>query len=249
MKSLVISASAAILLAGVSFPAQAQSVLGVVGPKGSDAAATLGSGDAGNSGLANVGVGGDNQVLDPNIGGTDSSIANATVGSGGGSAADADIDLLGGGANADVTVGGGGLAGVTVGVGSGGSGGSGASPAGNGSGAGGGVAAVTNARSATGALPDCDGVSGQQVQALLSSTQIDGSWQRASNVSIERVDVCPALRIQLSATLSSSGLGDQLQSAILSDPLLSASLARSSYSASRVFAVEQDGNTLTVYVY
>ncbi|MCR6634281.1 hypothetical protein [Devosia sp.] len=53
----------------------------------------------------------------------------------------------------------------------------------------------------------------------------------------------------LAAALTNSGLGNSLRSAINSDSLLSASIDRSSYNSNRVFAVQQRGNQLTVFVY
>ncbi|MBN9332555.1 hypothetical protein [Devosia sp.] len=95
----------------------------------------------------------------------------------------------------------------------------------------------------------CAGTSPREVERLIQGTQISGSWQRASNVQIRRVDLCPEMRSWLAAALTNSGLGPTLRSAVRSDSLLSASLDRSSYKSDRVFAVHQRGNQLTVFVY
>lgn len=245
MRLMTVTFLSAALLMGVSFPAQAQSLLGgVLGSKGDDAVVTLGSGDAGTSGLVNVGVGGSDQLLDVNVGGSGAgSLATATVGTRDG--VGADVNLLDGTARVGVGVGGsGGLLDVDIGVGgpggSNGNGGNGvlpgASMASTGSGGGAGAAA-------------CVGLSSSQLERLLRSTRIDGSWARASNVAIQPVSVCPEMRPWLAAALGNSGLGDSLRSAIAGDALLSASLSRTPYDAGRVFAVQRQGSQLTVFVY
>lgn len=73
-------------------------------------------------------------------------------------------------------------------------------------------------------------------------------WQRASNVRIVRIDVCPEARNKLLSAMRSSGLGSILWSAAARDTLIAASLSRTSYGAENVLAVQQTGNELTVYV-
>lgn len=275
MKRKLLSVLPLVFIASVSAPAQAQNLLGIIGGSGEDALVTIGSGNASNSGLVNLGVGGENQVLDAQIGGS-SNIANATVGSGGGSALKVDANVLGSAANVGATVGGGSLVDANVGllngtvgvgakvgggslanigvnVGGGGSGapGNGGNPGnggGNGGAGNGGGVPVFSASNG-GNAPACAGANPREVERLIQSTQIGGSWQRASNVQIRRVDMCPEMKTWLAAALTSSGLGNSLRSAINSDSLLSASLDRSSYGANRVFAVQQRGNQLTVFVY
>lgn len=247
MKRKLLSILPLVFIASVSAPAQAQNLLGIIGGSGEEALVTIGSGDASNSGLVNVGLGGD-QVLDAQIGGS-SNIASATVGSGGGNLLDADVGLLNGTLGVGATVGGGNLANVGVTIGGGGGGGT---VPGNNGGNG-----VVNGRgvpvlSASGngnAAAACSGTSPRQVERLIQGTQIGGSWQRASNVEIQRVDMCPEMQTWLAASLANSGLGNSLRSAINSDSLLSASIDRSSYNSNRVFAVHQRGNQLTVFVY
>jgi hypothetical protein len=57
------------------------------------------------------------------------------------------------------------------------------------------------------------------------------------------------MRSWLATNLRGSAFGSSLNSAIRTDSLLSASLARSSYGVDRVFAVEKRGNRLTMFVY
>lgn len=274
MKRKLLSILPLVFIASVSAPAQAQNLLGIIGGSGEDALVTIGSGDASNTGLVNVGLGGD-QVLDAQIGGS-SNIANATVGSGGGSALNADANVLGGAATVGATVGGGSLVdanvgllngtvgvgatvggdslaniGVNIGGGGGGAPGNGGNPGAGGGGVGnGGGAPIFSASGNNGGVPACSGsTSPREVQRMIQGTQIGGSWQRASNVQIRRVDMCPDMQTWLAAALTNSGLGNSLRAAISSDSLISASISRSSYNSNRVFAVKQSGNQLTVFVY
>ncbi|RYG57741.1 MAG: hypothetical protein EON56_01755 [Alphaproteobacteria bacterium] len=260
MKRYSLSFLPLVLLAGVSVPAQAQNLLGIIGGSGEEALITLGSGDASDSGLVNLGLGGDNQVLDLNVGG-ESNIANAQVGSGRGSVLDANANLLGGAADVGATVGGNsllnanvgllnGAVGVNANVGGNGNGNGPGAGNGNGNGAGNnGALRVFSAEDGGNTAPSCSGTSPRQVQRLIEGTEIGGDWQRASNVEISRVDLCPEMQTWLAAALTNSGLGSSLRSAISNDSLLSASLDRSTYSANRVFAVQRRGNQLTVFVY
>lgn len=251
MKRTVLSFLPLVFIASVSAPAQAQNLLGIIGGSGEEALITLGSGDASNSGLVNVGLGGESQLLDAQIGGG-SDIANATVGSGGSSLLDADVGLLNGAVGVGATVGGSSLANIGVSIGGGGVPGNGGNPGnggGNGGGVGNGGGAPVFSASNGGGAPVCVGTSPGDVQRLIQDTQIGGSWQRASNVEIRRVDMCPEMQTWLAAALTNSGLGNSLRSAINSDSLLSASIDRSSYNSNRVFAVQQRGNQLTVFVY
>lgn len=273
MKRTVLSFLPLVFIASVSAPAQAQNLLGIVGGSGEEALVTIGSGDAGNTGLVNVGLGGD-QLVDAQVGGS-SNIANASVGTGGGSILDANANVLGGAATVGATVGGGSLVdanvgllngtvgigatvgggslanvGVNIGGGGGGAPGNGGNPGAGGGNGGAGNGPIFSASGNNGNVPACSGsTSPREVQRLIQGTQIGGSWQRASNVQIRRVDMCPDMQTWLAAALTSSGLGNSLRSAISSDSLISASISRSSYNSSRVFAVKQSGNQLTVFVY
>jgi hypothetical protein len=227
----------AALLAGAVMPANAQSLLGIIGGKDDKALITIGSGNSGNSGLVNIGVGGKNQVLDAKVG--NGNIGSARVGSGGSSGlVDADVRLLNNNARVGVGIGGGNrLVNVDVGIGGPGNGN------GNGNGSGGGMSNAGSGGS------NCVGLANVELERLLGATRIDGSWSRASNVQIHPVRVCPEQRSWLAAALASTNLGAALRSAIAADALLTASLSRSSYSPDRVFAVQRNGGQLTMFVY
>lgn len=252
MKLLGIAFVSSALLAGASFPVQAQSLLGIVGGQDSGALVTLGSGDAGTSGVANVGLGGGNQLLDANLG---NGLANASVG-GGSSTLSADVGLLNNSATLGLGLGGDDLVDVDVGLGGGGGGGSGGggsnpgvNPGGNGSTGGGSGGGGLFASAGSAASAQCAGVTPAELERLILSTRIDASWQRATNVDIRRINVCPELRPHLAAALRQTGLGNSLRSAIAGDALVAATLDRSSYGANRVFAARQSGRDLIVFVY
>jgi hypothetical protein len=275
MKRTVFAFLPLAFLTSVAMPVQADGLLGIIGGSGDNALITIGSGDASNSGLVNLGLGGNN-IVDAQVGGQ-SNIADATVGTSSARGLGADVNVLGGAANVDASVGGrNGLVDanvgllnnaarvkarvggsnlvdvdVSVGGGNGGGGNGGGVPGGgNGGGVGGPGNAPILSASNGGDLPaTCAGTSPREIQKLMQRTNIGGSWQRASNVAVQRVDMCPEVQGWLAAALSSSGMGPALRSAVSNDALLSASLDRTSYSANRVFAVEQRGNQLTVFVY
>ncbi|MBJ3783704.1 hypothetical protein [Devosia sediminis] len=261
MKLMISATLVAAFIAGASAPAQAQSLLGILGGPDDAALITLGSGDAGEQGLVNLGLGGDNQVLDLNVGNGD--LARATVGSESGGL-DANVDLLNSTARVGVGIGGDDLVDVDIGIGggtggggnggtggNGGNGGNGGSGGGSGGGGGGVVipGGSVAAGSSSGAGVMCQGVSSNELERLIQATRIDGSWRRARSVDVQKVAICPELRSWLAAALQQTGLGQTLRSAIASDDLVLATLNRSSQSADRVFAVRNDGSRLTVFVY
>ena len=272
MKSLSLALVSSALLAGLTVPAASQGLLGIIGGSDDSALITLGSGDAGDKGLVNLGVGGDNQVLDLNIG--NGSVGSATVGSGGSNGLlDADVNLLNDNVRVDANVGGSsGGVGVNVGIGGsgggsggggggddddgGGTGGGGDDDDGGGTGGGGGdddngtVLPPRNTGSAgSSSGSTCAGVSVSELDRLIRSTRIDASWQRASNVAVQRVQLCPNEQAWLAAALANTGLGNNLAAAVANDALLSASLSRSSFGPDRVFAVRNSGGQLIMYVY
>lgn len=261
MKPFSAAILATALLAGCAIPAQAQSLLGVVGSPDSGAVVTLGSGEAGTSGTVNVGLGGGGgNIVDANVGNGSVSSANVSSGSDGGLGAN--VGLLNNTATVDVGVGGGGgLLNVDIGVGGGGNGnnggnGNGGANGGNGNNGGnGGTVFRSNGggfSSTSGGgigAPNCTGISDRDLERLLQSTRIDGSWSRASGVNLQRVALCPAQRSWLASALPGSPIGQQLQAAIIQDALVSASLNRASFGPERVIAVRRDGSQLTVYVY
>lgn len=249
MKPLVSFLLSATLLAGSAIPAHSGSLLGLIGDKDSGALVTVGSGDAGSSGAVNIGVGGGGgNVLDANVGG--GSLANANVGSSSSSGLNADIGLLNNTARVGVGVGGDSLVDLDVDIGGGGNGtpGTPGTPGNNG---GTRIIAIPggSSTSTTSAAARCVGISNSDLERLLQSTRIDGSWQRANGVNLQRVALCPEQRSFLARSLPNSSIGQQLRAAIASDALLSASLSRSSFDASRVLAVQRDGTQLTVFVY
>ena len=243
---------AGVLLFGASQSVSAASLLGIVGDKDSGALVTLGSGAASSSGAVNVGLGGGGgNVLDLNVGGGgSSSLANANVSSGrsGGGLLDVDAGLLNNNVRVDASVGGGSLANVGIGIGGNG-GGNGPGPGPNPGPGNGQVINNANSGSGNGSNVQCAGVSASQIDKLIRSTRVDASWQRASNVAIERVVLCPDVKSWLSAQLKGSAFGSQLRSAVANDMLASASLSRTSYGADRVFAVVRSGAQLTLFVY
>lgn len=243
---------AGVLLFGATSSVFAGSLLGIVGDKDSGALVTLGSGGASGSGLVNVGLGGGGgNLVDANVGGTGAgSIAKANVSTGGGSVLGANVGLLNNSVRVNATVGGGSLANVGVNIGGGGNGpgnGGGAGPGQGGNGPG----VVGNSRSDSSSFgaAACVGTPVAQIDRLIRSTRVDASWQRASNVSIQPVAVCPDVRVWLARQLAGSSFGSNLQWALRNDVLASASLSRTSYGADRVFAVQRSGAQLTLFVY
>lgn len=251
------------LLAGTAVPSYSTDLVGgLLGGGDSGALVTLDSGQASDQGLVNVGLGGGGgNVLDVNVGGA-GDLANANVSSGGSNGLlNTDIDLLGGSVNANVGVGGPNLVDVGIGVGNPGNPGTPGTPGnpGNAGNAGNpgnmgnpgrpGTPGFSGSVLANNGGAACSGQSANQISRLIRSTHVDASWTRASNVSIQRVDVCPDVKVWLASQLAGSGLGQMLQQAVLSDALISASLSRTSYGADDVIAVKHSGGQLIVYVY
>ncbi|UJW86856.1 hypothetical protein IM737_06300 [Devosia sp. SL43] len=100
-----------------------------------------------------------------------------------------------------------------------------------------------------GTVPVCDSGSANDVVRLIQNTKANASWVQASGVQVQRVDLCPEVKVWLAAQLQGSALGNALRSAVQSDALLSASLSRTSYGPDRVFAINKRGAQLIVYVY
>ena len=92
------------LLAGFVLPAHAQGLLG--GLIGEEGLVSISAGEASNSGLVNVGLGGgDGNLVDLNVGGDRAPLANANIGTGNGSTLGIDANVGGNLANAAVNVG------------------------------------------------------------------------------------------------------------------------------------------------
>src|SRR5690606_33942953 len=128
----------------------------------------------------------------------------------------ADVDLLNNNVRVDANVGGGsGGIGVDVGIGgsNGDTGGGGGGEDDDGGGTGGGgdddngtVLPPRNTGSVgSGSGLSCAGVSVSELDRLIRATRIDASWQRASNVAVQRVQLCPNERAWLAAALASTG--------------------------------------------
>lgn len=96
---------------------------------------------------------------------------------------------------------------------------------------------------------NCVGQSPAQLVKLVRATQVDANWQRASNIAVQRVAICPDVKVWLQGQMSESGMGPYLSSVVRADSLISASLSRTSYGPNEVFAVKRSGSQLTVYVY
>jgi len=252
-------ALSSILLGCAIIPVQAGGLLGIIGESGDDALVTIGSGPAGDSGAVNIGLGrGDSDsgnLVDVGVGrdrvvGLDVSTRDgieANVGVGG--LVDGRVGIGSGGRLLDVDIGVlDGAVGVGVGVGGGGTGGGGNAPGGANGGNGGSVAGIGGSQG-RGLPASCVGASTSQVVALIQGTRIGSAWQRASNVAVQRVSLCPELASLIRAQLRGNGFGQALQSAVMSDSLISASLNRTNYDAGDVLAVRSSGSQLTVYVY
>jgi hypothetical protein len=250
---------------------------GLIGGSGSGATATLTSGEADDSGTVNVGLGGDSNIADINLGSGSDNIGDVTASTGGQNGlADVDAALgedvngragvtpdrslatvdLGDSGGALLDIGGDGGAvdlGLNLDPGSlGGAGGAGGAGAG---GAGTGLASIGGGGGggAAGLGADCRGFSASQASALIKSGDYSpgamSSWSRASGVELTRVPMCQQLKVQVSAALSRSGLAGQIQQAAARDSLVSASLGRTNYGADDVMAIRQSGSKLIVYVY
>jgi hypothetical protein len=271
--------AASVLMAGLSVaPASAQSLLGGLlgGDGGGDSStvgsvADVGSGPAGNSAFANVGLGSgsgdDNNVADVNIGrsglldgsllgggllggNNDQTVANLNI-SGGGEGGVLGSGSAGSNLTAGIDLGGLGLdlglPGVTGLLGSGGNGGNGG-PGGNGIGGNGGRQLVG---SIDGSFQvNCSVNDGRKVLQLASQARLrPGAWGRAANVQVVPVRLCPQARAQVARIFDASGKIQQLQSAAAGDALITASLSRTRYDVNDVFAVQASGGNLVVYVY
>ena len=199
----------------------------------------------GTSGLGvDVGLLNDGVTVDANVGGS-SGLVDVNVGLGGGSLIDVNV---GGGGNGGG--GGGGNGGGGNGGGNGG-GGNGGNNTGNNNNNNNGVGVRLGGSGGGGGGFGCTGgESSDSVASLIGSTDSDASsWSSASNISVQKVQVCPEVQQLIAAQLANSNLGERLSNAVAADALISASLSRTVYDADRVFAVTRRGSKLTVYVY
>lgn len=151
-------------------------------------------------------------------------------------------DLLGGGN------GGGGNGGG--GNGGGGNGGNGGAGGNGGIGAGGAGGRVLVGSIDGSYQVNCSVNDGRKVLQLASQAKVNpGSWQRAANVQVIPIKLCPAARNQVAQIFNASGKIMQLQRAAAGDMLITASLSRTRYDVNDVFAVQASGGRLVVYVY
>lgn len=75
------------------------------------------------------------------------------------------------------------------------------------------------------------------------------AWQRAANVQIIPVELCPQAKSQIAKLFARSKKIQLLQRAVTTDNLIMASLSRTRYDARDVAAVQRRGGQLVVYVY
>jgi len=219
------------------------------------------SGPAGSDSLVNVGLGGGNgNIADVKLGGSTGLSGSANVSSNGGLDAEIDVGLGGLGVSGDVDIGDGLGVDIDVGLGGGGNGGNGGpgGPSGPGGpglpGGNGGMGdPLRYANIGDSLTAQCSLGDGRQILQLAASAKVSTSiiagWQRAANVQIVPMRLCPAARAQVSQILRGSPKINALQGAVAADMLISASLSRTSYDANDVFAVQRNGGALTVYVF
>ena len=192
--------------------------------------------------------GGDNDVLDVKVldDGDGGSLANANVNAGRDSILGVDAGLLDDTVTANVDVGGDDILDVDVGIGNGGNGGNGGvNGGGNGGVNGGGINGGNRFASSD---PNCAGVDPSTLIQMFEQSTLSG-WDNASNIQIQALRVCPDIRSYVANYFASSGKYQQMQMLLRSDPLVAASLSRSSYDANRVFGVTRQSSSLTVFVF
>ena len=73
------------------------------------------------------------------------------------------------------------------------------------------------------------------------------AWRQASNVNVVPMRLCGPLRDKVAEVFAKSTKVRAVQSVVAATPRLSSSLR--GYDAGNVFAAQQSGNQLTVYVY
>lgn len=233
-----------LLLASVSAgTAQAASLLGVNigGSSGIEADVNIGGSSSGGGG----GGSNSNSLIDVDLLGSNGNLADVNIGGG---AVEADVNLLGDSLldasliadlGLDIDIG--------IGIGGGQPGGGGVVPGGP-IGAHGGAGGYGGA----GFQVACSLQDGRRVLVLASQTSVTAgaiaAWQHSANVRIVPVKLCTATRAQVAQLLRSSEKVMMLRNAVDRDALISASLDRSSYRSSNVFAVDRSGGQLTVYV-
>jgi hypothetical protein len=99
----------------------------------------------------------------------------------------------------------------------------------------------------------CRNVDVRGIAALMQSGHYSrrtlDQWHHAANIQVVPVKTCAALRRDIRNAIARNGNVQMVQQLAAADPLVSASLGRTRYSAGSVLGVAQANGTLTVYVY
>jgi hypothetical protein len=223
---------------------------------------TLESGNAGTSGLVNVGIGGSEGLVTANVGANEPVIGAQVLGPQG--IVDVDLDL--GDVGANVNVGGPNLIDVDLDLPNGGNGGDGGNGGNGGNGSGGngpggngnngsngsngadGRSVFASGNSSGALTAACAGYTSNQLLALFNQSTIQG-WNRANGIQLIPIRVCADLRRQIANWLAGNGDCHRLLGAVAQDPLVNAALGRTQYRPGHVLGVHRQGSTLMVYVF
>ena len=218
---------------------------------------TLESGNAGTSGLVNVGLGGSEGLVTANVGANEPVIGAQVLGPQG--IVDVDLDL--GDVGANVNVGGPNLIDVDIDLPNGGDGGDGGDGGNGGNGPGGngnngsngndgadGRSFFSSTTSGGAMMTACEGYNANQLLALFTKSTFQG-WNRASGIQLIPIRVCADLRRQIANWLAGNGDYHRLLGAVAQDPLVNAALGRTQYRPGHVLGVHRQGSTLMVYVF
>lgn len=220
-------------------PASAAGILGGVLGGGDGGVISVDEGEAGNDSLVNVGVGGgNNNVLDVNLGANDP-LANANVSAGltdSGLVASTSVTLDLGGLGLDLD--------IDIGI---------PGPGGVGGPGGGGYVLVGSLGGGGSFVIKCSVNDARNLLQVAANGKISNAelkaWARATNVQIIPTKLCPTAKRQVAQIFARSGKVNTLQSAVANDALIMATLSRSGYSASDVVAVQRRNAQLMVYVF
>lgn len=251
-KSLAAFLASIMVVAGVGVvPVSAGGLLGGIVGGVTDTVSSLtggGGGGADVGGLLSLNDNDNDALINLDLGGGDS-IVNAAVGKGGKPLVNANVSSTGLLSNTSVSLDIAGLGldlDIDLGIlGPGGPGGPGTpgKPVLVGSLGGGGGTFVIN----------CTVNNTRQLLQIAAAGKISAAeikaWMRAANVQVMPIKLCPAAKKQVAALLAKSRKINLLRRAVMSDALITASLARTTYDAGDVVAVQRKGGQLVVYVY
>lgn len=203
----------------------------------------------GSSGLVSIGIGGSEPLASVSVLGS-SGIADinldlgdvgAGVAVGGPDLLDVDIRLPGGSSGGDG--GNGGNGGNGNGGGNGNNGGNGSNGGyvviNRGGGGGGGFGSTSTA---------CANTNPNQLISLFQQSKLSG-WNRASSIQLIPLRVCREVRNQIGSWLAANPQYHSLVGAVARDSLINAALSRTQYQPGHVLGVQQQGQTLMVYVF